>query len=454
MVSLADIFRMFVDDSAPVAFRGYDGSLVSRQNAVAVIDVRSPVALRYVLTAPGELGLARAYVAGTLDVRGDLYAALRGIAPHIRKVGPRELAQLLTGVRWPRGDAAPVPPEEAPPRLRRGLVAHTRGRDAAAIAHHYDLSNRFYELVLGPSMAYSCAVFTDADATLQDAQEEKFDLICRKLDLQAERRLLDVGAGWGGMVIHAAANYGVSALGVTLSRQQATWANRAIDGAGLGDRAEVRLLDYRDLADRDFDAISSIGAMEHFGSRRLGSHFAMMARLLRPEGRMLNHCITRPSNREQHRTGPFIDRYVFPDGELQAPGTVIAAMHDHGFELRHADNLREQYAATLKHWGANLERRWSEAVATVGERRARAWRLYMAAARVGFELGRVQIHQMLGVRISSDGRSGMPLRPDWDTRTQTVTRLATNNPPNDMPPRAGAGPQESRQTNRRGSTRR
>jgi cyclopropane-fatty-acyl-phospholipid synthase len=265
-------------------------------------------------------------------------------------------------------------------------------------------------------MAYSCAVFERPTATLEQAQAEKFDLVCRKLDLRPDQTLLDVGAGWGGMVIHAAANYGARATGVTLSRAQAEWAQQAIADAGLSNRAQVRQLDYRDLGEEMFDAVSSIGAMEHFGTRQLGRHFGEMAARLRPEGRMLNHCITRPSNREGHRPGPFIDRYVFPDGELQGPGMVIGAMHDHGFEVRHEESLREHYALTLRAWGSNLESNWMRAVAEVGEQRARVWRLYIAACCVGFELNRIQIHQMLGVRTSPSGGSGMPLRPDFSKR--------------------------------------
>jgi cyclopropane-fatty-acyl-phospholipid synthase len=321
-----------------------------------------------------------------------------------------------------------VPAEEAPPAWRRGLARHGRRRDAAAIAHHYDLSNRFYELVLGPSMAYSCAVFPTADTTLDDAQAAKFDLVCRKLDLQPGQRLLDIGAGWGGLLRHAAVHYGVTAVGVTLSRRQVERARRANARAGVERSVQVFLLDYRDLPDRTFDAIASNGAMEHFGSSELGRYFATMAAHLRPGGRMLNHCITRPSNRERHRTRAFIDRYIFPDGELQGPGTVIGAMHDQGLEVRHTENLREHYSLTLREWGANLERHWADAVAEVGQRRARTWRLYMAYSRVGFDLGRIQVHQMLGVRPHQGGRSGMPLRPDWQrgSRVRPSERHALN----------------------------
>ncbi|MGO8904472.1 MAG: class I SAM-dependent methyltransferase [Solirubrobacteraceae bacterium] len=411
-LTLAEFFEMLFDGDARVGFRAYDGSVCARGDAVGVIEVRTPRAVRYLATAPGELGLARAYVMGDLEIHGDLHATLHALLADRRDSAP--WGRLLSGTRRWMFRRPPIPPEEARAPWRRGLARHSKARDAQAISHHYDLSNRFYELVLGRSMAYSCAVFSSPSATLQEAQREKFDLICRKLDLKPGERLLDVGAGWGGLVRHAAEHYGVRALGVTLSREQADWARRAIGGAGLYHRADVRFLDYRDVAATGFDAISSVGAMEHIGSSELGSHFQAMAARLRPGGRMLNHTITRSSNRERQRTGPFIDRYVFPDGELQGVGTVIGAMHDHGLEVRHEENLREHYAMTLREWGANLESHWQQAVAEVGERRARVWRLYMAVARVGFDLSRIQIHQILGVRLTPQGNSGMPRPPSWE----------------------------------------
>jgi cyclopropane-fatty-acyl-phospholipid synthase len=414
-IRLAEIFTTFVDDDAPVSFRGYDGSTAGPRDPIATVEVRSPDALRFIATAPGELGVARAYVTGAMEVHGDLHATLRALHEHRRRdVAPSMLLRLLRGIDPRVLRCPPLPGEEAPPGWRRGLRRHTKRRDAAAITHHYDVSNRFYELVLGPSMAYSCAVFATPDTPLDDAQTEKFDLVCRKLDLRPGQILLDVGAGWGGLVRHAAAHYGVQAIGVTLSQAQVEWAQAANAQAGLARSVQMFRLDYRDLPDRAFDAICSIGAMEHFGSSELERYFASMAGHLRPGGRMLNHCITRPTNRERHRTGAFIDRYVFPDGELQGPGTVVAAMHDHGLEIRHDENLREHYALTLREWGANLERDWHRAVAEVGERRARVWRLYMAFSRVGFEFNRIQIHQTLGVRLDSRGQSYMPLRPTWE----------------------------------------
>ena len=305
-----------------------------------------------------------------------------------------------------------VPAEEAVAPWRRG-PRHSKRRDAAAISHHYDVSNRFYELVLGPSMTYTCAVYESPDASLEDAQSAKYDLVARKLALQPGMRLLDVGCGWGGMVRHAARHYGVRAIGVTLSRHQAAWAQEAIRREGLDHLAEVRFMDYRDVPEREFDAVSSIGLTEHIGARQLPVYAATLAAKLRPGGRLLNHCITRPTGRARAKAGGFIDRYVFPDGELESPGRIISAIEDNGFEVRHEENLREHYAMTLRDWGENLDRSWDEAVAEVGERRARVWRLYMAGSRVGFDINRIQLHQVLAVKLESGGRSGMPLRPTW-----------------------------------------
>ena len=290
---------------------------------------------------------------------------------------------------------------------------HSRQRDASAIKHHYDVSNIFYRWVLGPSMAYTCACYPSADATLEQAQATKFDLVARKLALRPGMRLLDVGCGWGGMVMHAAREYGVRALGVTLSAEQAAWAQAAIKERGLSDLAEVRHLDYREVAETGFDAVSSIGLSEHIGKSQLPGYFRFLAGKLVPQGRLLNHCITRPDNTgPTHVSDGFIYRYVFPDGELEGPGHLMSMMHDNGFEVRHEENLREHYAATLAAWCANLDEHWDEAVAEVGEGTARVWRLYMAGSRLGFERNQIQLHQMLGVKLGDRGESGMPLRPD------------------------------------------
>jgi len=404
----------------PIAVRAYDGSRLGPADAPATLLVRSPVVFRRLISAPGELGLGRAYVSGELDVEGDLYAALAALRdriPDLRAIGPRQLAEVLrlagSSVLRTGFGALPVPPEEA----RLGGVRHSKERDAAAIAHHYDVSNAFYRIVLGPSMTYSCAVWERGDVTLEDAQASKDELVSRKLGLRPGMRLLDVGCGWGGMVLHAAANHGVRAVGVTLSRRQAEWAEKAVAEAGLADRVEIRYQDYRDVRDGPFDAISSIGMFEHVGLSQLQVYFCGLRRLLRPGGRLLNHGIARPPNggRTRFQHNSFIDRYVFPDGELHELGSVVSTMQGTGFEVRHVESLREHYALTLRGWVRNLEAGWDDAVAEVGSGRARVWRLYMAASALNFEAGRTQVHQVLAVR-SDGGRSGLPLRPRFEER--------------------------------------
>ena len=385
-----------------------DGASLGPPDADAHLVVRSPRALRRIVAAPGELGFARAYAAGELDLEGDIYAALAALerlrsAPKLvrhwlsaaRAVGLRGLRPL------------PPPPEEA--RLR-GL-RHTRARDAAAISHHYDVSNVFYRIVLGPSLTYSCAVFADPAGTLEEAQSAKHELVCEKLALREGTRLLDVGCGWGSLLLHAAERYGANGVGVTISARQAELARERVAEAGLADRIEIRLADYRDVRDGPFDAISSIGMFEHVGLSQLRVYFERLYALLHPRGRLLNHGIARPAG--QRRTfgrRSFIDRYVFPDGELHEVGAVVSAIHEAGFEVRHVENLREHYALTLRAWVRNLETRWDEAVAEVGSARARIWRLFMAGSALGFEAGRLQVHQVLALRPDG-GASGMPLLP-------------------------------------------
>src|ERR1700752_826832 len=420
-MALAQVFEAIVGPDAPVEFQAYDGSTSGTPGSPIKITVRSPVALSYLAQAPGALGLARAYVSGHLDVDGNMFVALSRLSKaqdtHISWGDRIKLLQDLGGpkVLFPR--IAP-PPQEVLPRWRRiakGL-GHSKTRDAEAIPHHYDVSNTFYEWVLGPTMAYTCACYPTADATLEEAQEDKHDLGARKLALKPGMRLLDVGCGWGGMVRHAAKNYGVKALGVTLSAEQASWAQEAIKREGLEELAEVRHVDYRDVTETDFDAISSIGITEHIGKANVPGYFKFLNGKLKEGGRMLNHCITRPDN-----TGPsiyedgFINRYVFHDGEIAGPGWLASVMNDKGFEIRHEENLREHYALTLAGWCANLDAHWDEAVAEVGEATARVWRLYMAGSRLGFERNVVQLHQILGVRLGADGQASMPLRPDWET---------------------------------------
>jgi cyclopropane-fatty-acyl-phospholipid synthase len=413
------VFARVIDPAVPIYVTAFDGSTAGPRDAEVHVELSSARALSYLLSSPGELGLARAYVTGHLKVHGDLYTALVALRAGGETLSVRDRVELVRdfGLRHVR----PVepPPEEI--RKHNDLVEfalrqaarHTKFRDARAISHHYDVSNRFYSWVLGPSMSYTCACFPKPDSSLEEAQWNKHDLVARKLGLKEGMRLLDVGCGWGGMVRHAAKEYGVKALGVTLSKQQAEWAQQRIVEEGLQGLAEVRHLDYRDVPEDGFDAVSSIGLTEHIGAKQLPAYFTFLRSKLRPYGRILNHCITRPATTYPAKAGKFIDRYVFPDGELEAVGEIIAAMQDNGLEVRHEENLREHYAMTLKGWCDNLVDHWDEAVAEVGANRARVWLLYMAACRVGFDSRVIELHQVVGVRCDDLGTANFPLRPDW-----------------------------------------
>ena len=386
----------------------WDGSRMGPLSAPATVRFRSPDALRRLLYAPGELGFARAYVASDIEVDGDVHHALRVLSassPEL-KIGWRGTLDVVRAAMRLKvvGRPLPPPPEEA--RLRGRI--HSMARDAEAISHHYDVSNDFYELFLGPSMTYSCARFVTPDATLEEAQAAKYDLACRKLGLTPGQRLLDVGCGWGGMVLHAAEHHGVSAVGVTISREQYDIARKRVAQAGLTDRVEIRLQDYRAVTDGPFDAISSIGMAEHVGRAKLPAYFAALTALLRPTGRLLNHAISTPNGAAYDRRS-FIARYVFPDGELPDVAEVVTGMQAQGLDVRDVEGLREHYALTLRRWSANLEARWDDACALVGERRARVWRLYLAGAAVSFEAAEIGIHQVLGVKLAEDGTSAMPL---------------------------------------------
>ncbi len=399
----------------PVRVELWDGSAFGPVEPVGTLVVRSPEALRRILWAPGELGLARAYVSGDLDVDGDVIDTLAALRDGARSddLGLGVLPAALRAARQTGALGRPPspPPEEARVRGRK----HSKRRDAAAIAHHYDVGNEFYEIVLGDAMTYSCAYFDRAERTLAEAQAAKHELICRKLGLHERpgARLLDVGCGWGSMALHAAAHHGADVVGVTISAEQATRARDRVVAAGLEDRVQIRLQDYRDLSDEQFDAISSIGMFEHVGRARMGHYFETLHALLRPQGRLLNHAISSVEGSRIRRRS-FTGRYVFPDGELLDVGDVARAMEGAGFEVRDVESLREHYARTLRAWVANLEAGWSRAVELVGEARARVWRLYMAGSALGFEDGGISIHQVLGVVADETGASGMPpTRDGW-----------------------------------------
>jgi cyclopropane-fatty-acyl-phospholipid synthase len=417
---IADAFTQLLTGPLPLRVTAYDGSSAGPEDAPFGLEVRNERGLAYLMTAPGDLGLGRAYVSGDLGVTGvhpgDPYEGLRALQKGLkfRMPSPAEAVRLATGLGLSHLKPPPPPPQEHLPRWRRVVegLRHSRKRDSEAIHHHYDVSNTFYEHVLGPSMTYTCAVFPTEDATLEQAQFYKYDLIAQKLDLKPGMRLLDVGCGWGGMVRHAAEHYGVKALGVTLSREQATWAQERIKKMGLDHLAEVRHSDYREVGESGFDAVSSIGLTEHIGVRNYPSYFGFLRDRLRPQGRLLNHCITRPHNRHTE-TGAFIDRYVFPDGELTGSGRIITEAQNVGLEVMHEENFRLHYARTLAGWCHNLQENWDACVAEVGEPTARVWGLYMAGSRLGFERNEIQLHQVLATKTTAAGASGMPLRPTW-----------------------------------------
>lgn len=411
-MAIATLFETMFGADLPVGFRAYDGSTAGPSDAPTTIVLRSPDALRRMLTAPGELGLGRAYVAGDLDVDGDLFAglaALRDRLPNAR-LDARQWVDVVKLLGVTAARRVPPPREEAHLRGRR----HSKERDAAAIAHHYDVSNAFYRMVLGPSLTYSCGVWFSPDVGLESAQATKHELICHKLGLEPGMRLLDVGCGWGSLLLHAAEHHGARGVGVTLSRRQAELGSKRVAEAGLADRVEIRVQDYRDVDDGPYDRISSVGMFEHVGLSQLQVYFDRLFALLAPEGRLLNHGISRPKpGRARLSRRSFIDRYVFPDGELHEVGTVISTLQRSGFEARHMESIREHYALTLRAWVANLEANWDAAVAEVGTPRARVWRLYMAASALNFEADDTQVHQVLAVKPTR-GSSGLPLRPSLE----------------------------------------
>ena len=416
-MKLADIFALVAGNDSNVEFIAYDGSRAGRPHSDVRIELRNPRAVSYFASSPGQLGLARAYVAGDVEIVGDVYTALSRLwdvrKPQVSMADKAKIVRELA----PFAIKRPEPPQEEARVTRR---QHTRKRDAEVISHHYDVSNTFYEWVLGPSMAYTCAVYPTLDASLEQAQEEKFDLVCRKLDLKPGMRVLDIGCGWGGFSIHAAKHYGVTTIGATLSQQQAEYGQRRIEALGLSDQAQIRFSDYRAVQESGFDAVASIGLTEHIGSKNYPSYFSFIRTRLKPGGRLLNHCITRSDTKQRTQNiNGFINRYVFPDGELVPVSQITEAIEQEQLELQHTENLREHYAMTLRDWCQNLEDHWDEAVAEVGPGKARVWRLYMAASRVGFDRNVIQLHQVLATRTDNEGDSGMPLRPQLETRSVT-----------------------------------
>jgi cyclopropane-fatty-acyl-phospholipid synthase len=420
---LKNIAEQLFGAELPVRLRAWDGSEAGPPGAPVLV-VRHRRALRRLLWKPGELGLARAWVAGDIDVEGDLYEALDVMAGLIWERPEEERRSLAEALKDPavRSAAAdlaklagpflpPAPPAEEM-RRRGRLHLHTKGSDKQAISHHYDVGNDFYALVLGPSMVYSCAYWESPETGLEAAQHDKLELVSRKLGLKPGMRLLDVGCGWGSMAIHAAREHGVSVVGVTLSQEQAAFARKRVADEGLTDRVEIRVQDYRDVRDGPYDAISSIGMAEHVGAERYLEYAEDLYALLKPGGRLLNHQIARRPQLDEsaYEVDEFIDAYVFPDGELAPVGRTAALLERAGFEVRDVEALREHYALTLRQWVRNLEARWAEALKLVSPGRARIWRLYMAASALSFERNRIGVNQILAVKTPGSGNSSTPLR--------------------------------------------
>ncbi|HVE67992.1 MAG TPA: cyclopropane-fatty-acyl-phospholipid synthase family protein [Solirubrobacteraceae bacterium] len=375
----------------PFAVELWDGTVVPPTRPGPTFHVRSPAGLGHVLRAPGQLGLGRAYVAGALEP-DDLDAALELLdswtAPPLDRATRARLAVAAARAHGLRRPPA-VPGIELRPRGAR----HSRARDARAVRHHYDVSNAFFELFLGESMTYSCALFSRGARTLEAAQEAKLDLVARKLGLRPGVRVLDVGCGWGSFAVHAAQRYGARVTGITLSEPQAARARERAAQAGVADRVDIRVADYRDLRGERFDAVASIGMVEHVGAANIDLYAARLAALLEPGGRLLNHGIARLRHGDPE-AGPFSQRYVFPDAAPLHLSRILGALERAGFEATLAEGFRSDYAQTLRHWAANLDARLDEARRLAGEDRVRVWRLYLRAARRGFETGFTSIFQV------------------------------------------------------------
>lgn len=408
--------------------RFWDGTVDRGVNANPpfTLVLNRPAALRRMLLPPNELSIVESYIAGDVDIDGSMEAASNlGEAIGGRLRSPLAVAKLVRMVVGLPGQAEDdLADTRFPEHARKLGPRHTPVRDAAAIHFHYDVGNNFYKLWLDRRMVYSCAYFRSPDDTLDQAQAAKLDLICRKLRLKPGERLLDVGCGWGGLIIYAAEHYGVDATGITLSENQATLARERIEKAGLASRCRVAIRDYRTLTESDnYDKIASVGMVEHVGITHLPVYFASAYRALKPGGLFMNHGIVslgeaRPRSvrerifRKFWRADAFIDKYVFPDGKLTATHDVIAAAEGAGFELRDVESLREHYAMTLRHWVRSLEEKTQDATALVGNHTFRVWRLYMAASANAFATAAINVLQTLLAKPDKRGHSSIPLTRD------------------------------------------
>lgn len=376
----------------PFTLRFWDGSeLPATDGDGPAFTVRSPRAIAHALRAPGQLGIGRAYVAGELAV-DDLDAVMQLLDTWTPPaLDGRARARLMVAAARACGLTRPPasPASELTPRGTR----HSRERDARAVRHHYDVSNDFFELFLGPTMTYSCAAFSRGAQTLDEAQEAKLEMVCAKLGLREGERVLDVGCGWGAFALHAAARHGVHVTGITLSPAQAERARERVAQAGLSDRIDIRLADYRELVAEPFDAIASIGMVEHVGEAQIDVYATRLAELLKPGGRLLNHGIARLRHTDAE-AGDFSERYVFPDAEPLHLSRVLLALERAGFVTQHIEGMTADYAETLRHWAQRLDTHLEQATRLAGEERIRVWRLYLRAARNGFLSGFTGIYQV------------------------------------------------------------
>lgn len=397
------------------SFRLWDGSVWDSEPGEPsrfTMVLRNPGVLRTLFWSPSELALGEAYLYNDLDIEGDLGSAFfladRLVRTRLGLAERLRFARLLLALPSSDRHWGTRPVE----RLRGPL--HSMGRDRQAVTYHYDMSNEFYSLWLDERMVYSCGYFTDPGDDLDSAQERKLDYICRKLRLRRGERLLDIGCGWGGLVLHAAKNFGVQAHGITLSKPQADLANERIRLAGLSDRCRVDVRDYRELhAPESCDKLVSVGMFEHVGQSRLQKYFQEAFRLLRPGGVFLNHGIACNPGVPPLPGSSFSDHYIFPDGELLPLSTTLSVAESTGFEVRDVESLREHYVLTLRHWMRRLEARREEVSRVTEEKTCRLWRLYLAGAAHKFRIGQNSVYQVLLSR-TSDGESGLPLtREDW-----------------------------------------
>jgi cyclopropane-fatty-acyl-phospholipid synthase len=377
----------------PFTIELWDGSRVPSTNGGGpTFRARSKDALAYAVAAPGQLGLGRAYVAGEIEI--DDIDGVIGVLNEWKPppVGAAAKARLITAALRAAGVRRPPPPPKAEMHLRGRK--HTTKRDREAVRHHYDVGNEFFSLFLDESMTYSCAIFSRGAKSLAAAQDTKLELVCTKLDLQPGQRVLDVGCGWGSFVMHAAQRHGVEAVGITLSENQAELARKRVADAGLSDKVEIRVQDYRELAGEDFDSVASIGMVEHVGESQIDVYAEQLASMLRPGGRLLNHGISRLRH-GNIEGGPFSERYVFPDGETTHVSRVILALERAGFIVQHVEEFGSDYAETLRHWIRNLDENIERAEELAGPERLRVWRLYLRAARNGFEIDFTSVYQVL-----------------------------------------------------------